>query len=150
MPKKNKGGRPSKKDTISLTQLETLAGLGLTMEEMSQVLGINVDTLYTYQKDPKFSEVIKRGKVKADQKVVKSLYKRACGYKYDEVTQEIREGELKVTKVVTKEIHPDTTAQIFWLKNRRSNDWRDKQEMKVSGSLTLADMVKKSNESDKE
>ena len=41
-------------------------------------------------------------------------------------------GELVVTKVVEKEVLPDTTAQIFWLKNRKPNDWRDKKDATVS------------------
>lgn len=44
-------------------------------------------------------------------------------------------GELVVTKIVTKEVVPDTTAQIFWLKNRRPDKWRDKRDMEVSGSI---------------
>lgn len=44
-------------------------------------------------------------------------------------------GELVVTKVVTKEVIPDTTAQIFWLKNRRPDLWRDKQQIEHSGEV---------------
>lgn len=46
-------------------------------------------------------------------------------------------GELKTTKIVTKEVVPDTTAQIFWLKNRKPKEWRDKQNIELSGSVEL-------------
>lgn len=44
-------------------------------------------------------------------------------------------GGLVVTKEVMKEVLPDTTAQIFWLKNRRPDRWRDKQDMELSGEV---------------
>lgn len=34
-----------------------------------------------------------------------------------------------------KEVEPDTTAQIFWLKNRKPDKWRDKQDVQISGEL---------------
>ena len=70
------------------------------------------------------------------------MLKRALGYKYNEVTKELivdketGEEELKVTKVVTKEVVPDTTAQIYWLKNRKPEDWRDKKEIEHSGNIS--------------
>lgn len=44
-------------------------------------------------------------------------------------------GELVVTKEITKEVPPDTTAIIFWLKNRQPQKWRDKQQVEMSGEL---------------
>ena len=70
-----------------------------------------------------------------DRQVENALLKRALGYKYDEVTQENIKGELVVTKVVTKEVQPDVTAQIFWLKNRKPEEWRDKKEIDHSRTL---------------
>ncbi len=57
------------------------------------------------------------------------------GYKYEEVTEEESEDGFK-QKVVIKEGVPDTTAQIFWLKNRKPAEWRDKQEINHSGETT--------------
>ena len=68
------------------------------------------------------------------EKVENALYKRAVGYTYNEVTREsvkdqaTGEESLQVTKVVTKQVMPDTTAQIFWLKNRRPDRWRNRPE----------------------
>ena len=63
------------------------------------------------------------------------MLKRALGYKYTEVTKERIEGGFVVTKEVTKEVVPDTTAQIFWLKNRKPNEWRDKQNVELEGEI---------------
>lgn len=56
------------------------------------------------------------------------------------------DGELKVTKVITKQVVPDTTAQIFWLKNRRPDKWREKpaeekeEQESVSVNITIEDL----------
>ncbi len=38
-------------------------------------------------------------------------------------------------KKVIKQVSPDVTAQIFWLKNRRPDRWRDKQDIEHSGGV---------------
>lgn len=63
-----------------------------------------------------------------------ALLKRALGYTYTETKKE-RTAEGVRTTTTIKEVVPDTTAQIFWLKNRRPDRWRDKQDIHVSGSL---------------
>lgn len=125
-----------------LLKLEAWARDGLTDEQISENVGINPATLYDWKKKyPKISEALKKGKEVVDIQVENALLKRALGYAYDEVTQELCENaqtgktELKVTKKVTKEVVPDTTAQIFWLKNRRPDRWRDKQDIEHSGQI---------------
>ena len=112
-------------------------------------MGINVSTLYTWKK--KYNEIdnaLKKGKEVVDIEVENALYKRAVGYKYDEVTREIdvKTGELRITKIITKQVIPDTTAQIFWLKNRKPQAWRDKQDVnanvEVEDLSALADLLK--------
>lgn len=61
-------------------------------------------------------------------------------YDYVQLIDEIgdsgeRTAELVVTKVVTREVVPDVTAQIFWLKNRKPAEWRDKQDVEHSGQI---------------
>jgi hypothetical protein len=143
--------RPSKYDTHvepKLTLVEAWARDGLTDEQIAQNLGIGVATLYEYKnKYPEFSEALKNGKEVVDVIVENALLKRALGYRYDEVTQERAEvinpktgkPEIKLieTKRVTKEVQPDVTAQIFWLKNRRPTQWRDKQEIEHEGELEV-------------
>ena len=110
------------KDKLILIQ--GMARDGLTQQQIADNLGINVDTLIEYKKKyTDFSEALKKGKEVVDIEVENALLKRALGYKYDEVTYE----NGVETKRVTKEVQPDTTAQIFWLKNRKPKNWKDKQ-----------------------
>lgn len=128
------------KDKLIL--VEAWARNGLTDEQISKNLGINIATFYRYKNEYcEFCEALKRGKEIVDIEVENALLKRALGYKVDEITKELITdeetgiSELKVTKVVTKEVAPDTTAQIFWLKNRKPEEWRDKKEVKHDGNI---------------
>ncbi|MFL0165256.1 transposase [Candidatus Clostridium helianthi] len=123
-----------------LILVEGWARNGLTNEQIAHNLGINPDTLYEYKKlYPEFSEALKKGKEIIDIEVENALLKRALGYKYIENTREVDEktGELIITKQVEKEVQPDTTAQIFWLKNRKPSEWRDKQEIEHTGETNI-------------
>lgn len=136
--KKRKPGRPSKFEDISIdmNQIETLAAMGLTANEMSDFLGICQDTFYRWIKiHDEFSEAIKRGRIKADTKVIEALYKRATGYEHDEDKIFFHEGE-PVVVPTTKHYPPDTAAAFIWLKNRRG--WKDKVEMKAEVTETPA------------
>ena len=107
---------------------------GLTDEQIAEKMGIHPSTLYDYKKKyPELSESLKKGKEVIDREVENALLKRALGYEYTEVT---KEGGI-VTKEVTKEVKADTTAQIFWLKNRKPKEWRDKQEIEHSGEIEI-------------
>lgn len=145
-----------------LIVIEGWARNGLTIEQISKNLGISKVTFYKYMNEHnELSERLKKGKEVVDIEVENALLKRALGYKYNEVTKELfkdketGEEELKVTKVVTKEVVPDTTAQIFWLKNRKPEDWRDKKDIEHSGNLnnpyeglTKEELLKIANEDD--
>ncbi|HAP5518843.1 TPA: helix-turn-helix domain-containing protein, partial [Enterococcus faecalis] len=61
------------------------------------------------------------------------------GYEYTEVTEELTENGMEITKRVTKQVAPNPTAAIFWLKNRKPDEWRDRKETEVSGSLNISD-----------
>ena len=111
------------KDKLIL--LEGWARSGLTDEQIAKNMGIAPSTLYEWKKKSKeFSESLKKGKEVIDFEVENALLKRALGYEYEEETYE--NGIL--TKKVKKQVPPDTTAQIFWLKNRKPNNWKDKIE----------------------
>lgn len=106
-----------------LTLLEGWARDGLTDEQIAKNMGINRTTLIDWKKKyVDISNTLKKGKEVVDFEVENALLKRALGYDYKEETYE--DGVLK--KVVTKHMAPDTTAQIFWLKNRKPDKWRDK------------------------
>lgn len=140
----NKGGAKGKYQEWlteeGLIKIEGWARDGLTDEQIAKNIGITSSTLYEWKKKySEISEALKKGKEVIDRQVENALLKRALGYQYDEVTREMVEdgsGRLMVTKVVTKEVQPDVTAQIFWLKNRKPSEWRDKQQMEHSGEIT--------------
>lgn len=121
-----------------LLKIEGWARDGLTNEQIAFNMGVARQTLNDWSKRfPVISDTLKRGKEVVDRKVENALYKNAIGYRYDEITKELSDsGELVVTKVVTKEVKPDTTAQIFWLKNRKPEMWRDRQQVEHSGETT--------------
>ncbi|GAA0861732.1 transposase [Paraclostridium tenue] len=117
-----------------LTLIEGWARDGLTDEQIAEKIGIHISTLYDYKKKySEFSESLKRGKEIVDYEVENALLKRALGYEYDEVIYE----NGKETKRVTKQVAPDTTAQIFWLKNRRPDKWRDKQVVESNNTIEV-------------
>jgi len=124
-----------------LDQIEEWAKNGLIDTQIAKNLGISKDSFYKYKNAYiAFSDALKRGKEVIDVEVENALLKRALGYKYNEITKEPTKDnptELQITKQVTKEVLPDVTAQIFWLKNRRPEDWRDKKEIFSSGSNTI-------------
>lgn len=115
-----------------LTLIEGWARDGLTDEQIAKNLGISKTSLYKYKEEHiELFELLKKGKEIIDYEVENALLKRALGYEYDEVTYE----HGKETKRVTKQVAPDTTAQIFWLKNRRPDKWRDKQIVESNNTV---------------
>lgn len=128
-----------------LLQLGAWARNGLTDENIAKKMHISASTLYEWKKKySEISETLKINKEIVDTQVENALLKRALGYSYTESTRERKlndntgEYEMVTTKEVVKEIVPDTTAQIFWLKNRKPNVWRDKKDIEVEGSVEAA------------
>lgn len=115
-------------EDVNLKQVEIIASLGLTDEEIAVILGISPRTLNYWKKNPAFKNALKRGKLKADFQITKSLYEKA------------KAG--------------DTTAIIFWLKNRRPDLWRDRQQVEHSGEvgikITAEDIWRAKKELEKE
>ena len=119
-----------------LLKLEGWARDGLTDEQIAEKMGINKATLYRWkEKYCDICDTLKRGKEVVDFQVENALLKRALGYEYEEVSEKYESGTLTEKKVTKKQVVPDTTAQIFWLKNRRPDKWKDKQDVQVSGEL---------------
>lgn len=122
-----------------LVLVEGWARDGLTDEQIAKNLGIGKNTFYEYKKEHQdFSDSLKKGKEIVDYEVENALLKRALGYEYKEITKEkslnpkTGRYEMTISKEVTKQVAPDTTAQIFWLKNRKPKEWRERQEVAVS------------------
>lgn len=110
-----------------LLRLEGWARDGLTDEQIAHNAGISPSTLYDWKgKFPELSEALKHGKDVVDRQVENALLKRALGYSYTEVRVEESEKDGQKVTRTKKFIPPDTTAQIFWLKNRKPAQWRDR------------------------
>ena len=112
------------------------ASQGLTQKQIAQNLGINEATLYDWlKKYPKLSEAIKKGKEAAIEKVENALFKRAIGYDYQEVKvyrTTRKDGTVyERQEIVKKHMPPDTTAIIFFLKNRAPDRWTDRKETAI-------------------
>ena len=121
-----------------LLKIEGWARDGLTDKQIAENIGVAYSTFRDWIKRfPALSAPLKRGKEVIDRQVENALLKRALGYEYVETTKELTDLGLTVTKQVTKQVAPDTTAQIFWLKNRKPKEWRDKKETEVTGNLNV-------------
>lgn len=129
--------RPTKFREEFITQAEKLCRLGATDIEVADFIEIDVRTLYRWKgENDKFCQALKAGKEVSDDRVERSLFARANGYEHDEVDIRVVDHEVVQTPI-RKFYPPDTTAAIFWLKNRRPAEWREKQEMEHSGSVTV-------------
>lgn len=135
-----------------LIEIEAWKRDGLTDEQIFKNLGISRDTFYKYkEKYADFSDALKKGKEVADIEVENALFKRAIGYKYKEVIKEVKEIDGKKTtyvKEVIKEMPGDVGAQIFWLKNRKSSKWKDKQDIDIEDnnvSITIQGVKRNGN-----
>lgn len=119
-------------------QIEFLLKKGFTDEEVAEVLGCAEQTIYKWKnKYPEFFKSVKDWKDEADVRVERSMYERAVGYsaKEDKI---FCNAEGKVTIVrIEKHYPPDVTAQIFWLKNRQKEHWRDRWDIDATGDLTV-------------
>ena len=147
-------GRPTDYREEYNEQVLKLCRLGATDKEIADFFDVTEQTINNWKtQHPDFFESIKKGKVQADAEVADKLYKRATGYTFRETTfekvgakeettevgeegMESVEQDVFKKKVVVKEMPPDTTAGIFWLKNRRGRiksdegqRWADKQEI---------------------
>lgn len=128
-----------------LTLLEGWARDGLTDEQISHNMGCAYSTFRVWKdKFPAISAALKRSKEIVDYEVENALYKRAVGYmRVEQVAT--KDGEIIQ---IEKEVPPDVTAQIFWLKNRRPDKWRDKpitaaDISEIEDLTPLAEMLKK-------
>lgn len=126
-------GRPSKFKPEFVQQAEKLCRLGATDIEIADFFEVDVRTLYRWRSEhDDFCQSLKTGKDFADERVERSLFSRATGYEHDEVDIRVIEGKIVETPI-RKFYPPDTGACIFWLKNRKQAEWRDKLQQELSG-----------------
>jgi hypothetical protein len=121
-------GRPSKYKPEFVKQAAKLAALGATDREMAEFFEVSEQTLNTWKlKHLDFLEALKVAKDAADTRVERSLYNRAVGYSFD--SEKVFHFQGNITRApIVEHVAPDVTACIFWLKNRRPEQWRDKPD----------------------
>jgi hypothetical protein len=128
-------GRPTKYKEEYAEQVYRLCLLGMTDAELAKYFEVAESTVNEWKLQyPDFSESIKRGKAEADSMVAEKLFKKATGYSHPEDKIFLHEGE-PVIVPTTKHYAPDTIAGIFWLKNRKSDAWKDKQEISLDADV---------------
>lgn len=130
--------------TEGLLKLEGWARDGLTDEQIAKNIGISRSTLNVWKdRYSDISDALKKGKDIIDRQVENALLKRALGYEYEEVKEKFEDGVITERTVTKKEVVPDTTAQIFWLKNRKPDKWRDKPAYEDTSELDKLDAILK-------
>ena len=117
--------------------IEGWARDGLTDIQIAEKMGIGESTLYEWEnRYPEIREALKKGKAPVDMEVENALLKSALGFEYEETITEITEApdgtQRKLIKKFRHYCPPSNTAQIFWLKNRRPDKWRDKQDFALN------------------
>jgi hypothetical protein len=136
-----RNGRPPKYNQSIHPQLaEAWAASGKTDKQISEKLGVSESTLNAWKTThPEFSESIKRGKEAPDDQVEASLFSRAIGYNNPNAVKIFMpaNAEAPVYAPYTEHYAPDVTAQIFWLKNRRPERWREKSEVEFLGPISI-------------
>lgn len=147
MSDKKAGKRGKYEDWITddgLLKVQGWARDGLSNEQIAHNMGITFQTLYKWQdKYSELREALKKGKEVVDREVENALLKRAIGYEtVEEVEEPVEDKEtgevqMRVTKRVKKQVAPDVTAQIFWLKNRKPAEFRDKHDVEFKGELPV-------------
>lgn len=126
-------GRPSVYKKEFAKQAEKLCALGATDDELADFFGVTRTTIYRWKLEkPAFCNAIKSAKDQADERVERSLYQKATGYNYTEQQAFKVKVEQHREEVVVEDVErhqpAETTAAIFWLKNRRKDVWRDRHE----------------------
>ena len=123
------GGRPSDYDESFVQEAAKLAMLGATDMEIADFFDVSVRTINRWKiTHPEFCQSLKAGKEEADAKVERSLFQRATGFEHDAVKIFIDKQGNVIHAPFREFVAPDTTACIFWLKNRKQAEWRDKFE----------------------
>jgi hypothetical protein len=132
-------GRPTDYAPEYAAQASKLCALGATDFELADFFGVDTRTIYRWKNvHEEFCQAVISGKEKADERVERSLYNRAVGYTFE--SEKVFQYQGQIIRAETVEhVPPDVGAAFNWLKNRKPDDWRDKQEVAHSGlSITIA------------
>lgn len=120
----------------------TACSLGATDAQLAELFGVTETTINNWKDaHPQFLESLKAAKDAKDTQVERSLYDRAMGYEHRAVKIFNQGDGQSFEHEYIERYPPDTTAMIFWLKNRQPARWRDRQEIEHSGKLGLESLV---------
>ena len=146
--KKRGRGRPRKEFHESyITLARELMSAGFTRERLALELGIGDDLLKEWeQRFPDFAGAIRAGAIIADSAMEMSTYKRGQGYEMtevhvEEVMDEANQTVRKVKREITRHVPGDPRCQMFWLRNRRPDKWRESSEAGQTVGLFVANMT---------
>ncbi len=132
-PEVNKGGRPTKYQTLFNGAAKKACSLGATDLDLAEIFGVEETTIHQWKKKYKrFSKSIEDGKAMID----RSLLNRALGCSVKETKVFCHEGTI-TTEEVDKYFPPDVAAQKHWLNNRKPKEWRDKREVDFTSPLSI-------------
>jgi hypothetical protein len=136
------GGRHSQFNPKFIRCAELACRAGFTDRELAELLGVSLSALGKWKRQREdFCSALKVGKAEADSRVERSLYERATGYSYNAVKIFLPYGSREpVYAPYVEHVPPDTTAAIFWLKNRNPAQWRDAWQLEhVTGKYVVSD-----------
>lgn len=136
-------GRPSVYKPEFVEQAKKLCALGATDVELADFFKVSIRTIADWKvRHADFLHALKLGKETADERVATSLYQRAMGYTHDAVKIFMPANAREPVYAPYREhVPPDTTACIFWLKNRRPEEWRDQSNVKVTHDRTASGLT---------
>lgn len=132
---RKRGGRPTGYRAEFADQAAKLCALGATDADLASFFNVSARTISNWKaQHERFLLALKVGKEAADARVERSLFHRAVGYEQEAVKIFMPAGAKEpVYAPYTERIGPDTTAAIFWLKNRRPDLWRDASRVEHTG-----------------
>lgn len=138
-----KTGRPSLYDADEHPRIaRRVMGEGKTLSDLAEVLGVNRSTVDQWRTDHvEFSGMVELGRIDATDRVERALFERATGYSHASEKIVVLAG-LDIERVpIVEHYPPDTAAALAWLKNRRSGEWRDRQQVELTGKVTIEQLL---------
>lgn len=137
-PTKRKSPVPFRQEYIAIAA--RAMSVGFTLSELAALLGCSAHTLKRWiLEHPKFGEAVKMHRGRADDRIERNLFQRACGYEFIAEKPMNVGGQVQVAQY-KEHVKPDVVAQIFWLKNRRPEAWRDVQQHEHGNAGEFANM----------
>ena len=119
------GGRPTTYRPENAEISRNACMLGATNETLAERFEVCRRTIDNWIATiPEFSDAVRQGREVADQAVVSALFARATGMEQKMTKVFCHRGQ-PVTADYTVRLPPDVRACIFWLRNRRPEEWRE-------------------------